>query len=96
MKAGSDRVVGEVWRYQTSNLDRVLQVLDQIEGANQSDSVDLYSRVITEVWIQDQSDAFTESFVSGGTASTYFYAGDPLEDEFTKLSNNKGYVSWPS
>ena len=100
MKTGSDQVVGELWRFKPSDLDRVLEVLDQIEGANQPGSIDLYRRVVTEVWVQDQADAFADSFadafVCGGTASVYFYAGDPLEDGFNKLSNENGYVCWPS
>jgi gamma-glutamylcyclotransferase (GGCT)/AIG2-like uncharacterized protein YtfP len=89
MTAGPDRVLGELWSFEADQVAGVLNVLDQIEGANQAGQVDLYHRVVTAVSADDES--------SLGEAWTYHYASDPRSDGFHRiLPERTGYVKWPA
>ncbi len=90
MTLGEDRVLGEWWSFQTSDMPSVLTALDQIEGTNQADEADLYHRVIIDVFdLTDQPI---------GDAFSYHYASDPVIDGFALMRPTAGerYVAWPA
>jgi len=83
MTAGNDHVEGELWQFTADQIDRVLEVLDEIEAVPE-----LYRRVTVEVF--DGEDR------SLGTAWTYHYATDPANEGFKKIEpDHKNRVDWP-
>ena len=89
MTAGADRVLGQRWEFPPAVLDRVIAVLDQIEGANQPGQPDLYRRVAVELLsLQGQP---------LGAAFGYHYAADPAGDGFQRLvpPTAGDFVQWP-
>ena len=87
MTAGQDRVLGELWRFDAGDIDRVLRTLDRVEGTNQDGLPDLYHRVSIEAWDLDNH--------SCGLAWTYLYATDPVQDGFVRIEA-VGPVRWPA
>jgi gamma-glutamylcyclotransferase (GGCT)/AIG2-like uncharacterized protein YtfP len=84
--AGADRVIGELWCYDTA-LDRVVQVLDEIEETNQVGVPDLYKRAIVQVHSLDGNLI--------GPAYTYHYAQDLKADGFSYHMPVEGWSRWP-
>lgn len=88
MIGGNDRVAGELWEFSAKQIEEVIETLDAIEGTNQPGEVDLYHRVVTEVY-----DLAGEPL---GDAWTYHYASDPAADGFRPLipAGNE-LAGWP-
>ncbi len=88
MTPGVDRVLGELWCYAASQLPPVLEVLDAIEQTKQPGLEDLYTREIVEIFnIQGRS---------LGNAFTYHYAGNLMQDGFTKIQMDEdAFTRWP-
>ncbi len=86
---GTDRVLGELWRFAPVNLPTVLRRLDRIEGAGQPGEPDLYHRVTVMVYSPESRPL--------GQAFTYHYARTPAEDGFTPLrpTQAKQPIRWP-
>ncbi len=88
MKAGSDRVVGELWVFDPSQRENVVKSLDVLEGTTDNHVDDLYHRLVATVYDFDGQ--------SLGKAYLYHFARDPLQHGFTRLSAaDDGYVAWP-
>lgn len=83
MTPGTQRVRGEVWQFTAEQMERVLEVLDEIEVVPE-----LYVRAAVEVFDGDNQPL--------GTAWTYHYATDPTTDGFKKIEAT-GFdpVQWP-
>ncbi len=104
MTSGTDDVVGERWDFLPEQMQRVLEVLDVIEGANQLGAPDLYRRVVVTTWELCESGA-AENCVDAETSRqsyTYHYASDPADAGFTRIlpdqSGDVGVrpcVQWP-
>lgn len=105
MASGIDHVVGEKWDFHPEQMQRVLEVLDAIEGANQAGVPDLYRRVVVPTW--DLCEAGTaENCVDpeiSRKSYTYHYASDPADDGFTRIlpgQSDEGcvrpFVQWPT
>lgn len=89
LKIGNDRVMGELWRFETKHIGQVADALDVLEGTNDNGPNDLYHRVIADV--------FDMSGQSLGSASTYRYVGNPIRDGFERITQDSdGYVRWPA
>ncbi len=90
MVAGEDRVIGELWRFEQADVQRVLTTLDEIEGTNQPEMEDLYVRVEIEAWSLDDRPL--------EPAYAYHYATDPAADGFIRLQphGNDASVQWPA
>lgn len=89
MTAGSDRVLGELWKFRADDIARVLETLDEIEGASQPGQKDLYARIEVETW--DLTDQPLEN------ANVYHYAIDPTSDGFVRLEPGEdGFARWPT
>jgi gamma-glutamylcyclotransferase (GGCT)/AIG2-like uncharacterized protein YtfP len=88
MIPGDDRVSGELWRFDPSKIETVLETLDQIEGTNQPGQDDLYRRVEVEVrTLQD---------TRLGNAWVYHYAGEPIRDGFSLVTPDpQRCARWP-
>ncbi|MAI70646.1 MAG: hypothetical protein CMM01_07020 [Rhodopirellula sp.] len=87
MTSGTDNVFGEKWDFRPEQMQRVLKVLDAIEGANQPGVPDLYRRVVVMTWGLGESGS-AEHRIDADTsrkAYTYHYASDPLDDGFTHI-----------
>lgn len=89
MRPGDHRVAGELWRFDSQDIDRVLNALDRIEGTNQPGHPDLYRREISQVF-----DLNGEPLAR---AYLYFYATDPVLDGFELLAESEqdGLSRWP-
>jgi gamma-glutamylcyclotransferase (GGCT)/AIG2-like uncharacterized protein YtfP len=90
--AGNDRVLGQVWSFLPSDIERVLVVLDEIEGTNQGDGDNLYDRELVTVYLDDGSSL---------TANTYFYADAGRAERYPRHLpdleiQGRQYVVWPS
>lgn len=90
MTPGNDRVLGELWTLQATDMDTVLRVLDEIEGTNQPGRPDMYRRVEIESWSLDDQPLTT--------AYTYHYAADLARDGFSRLlpADDESFVRWPA
>lgn len=90
--AGSDRVLGELWSFEPSQMAAVLEVLDRIEGTNQPGLPNEYDRLQVQV----------TSWAGGKLeASTYRCADQAIADRLEPLVANcfiedEPYVQWPS
>ncbi len=82
MTPGDDRVRGELWRFEMSDMDAVMKVLDQIEGCPV-----LYVRAVVDVFDSDDAGL--------GQAHAYHYAVDPKGDGFVRVVPVDGLVAWP-
>lgn len=83
MTPGEQIVQGELWKFLPDQMDRVLQVLDEVEGVP-----DLYHRVLVQT-----TDEHAQPI---GPAWTYHYAIDPVDDGFTPIAPSAdGLVCWP-
>ncbi|MCP4888773.1 gamma-glutamylcyclotransferase [Rubripirellula sp.] len=83
MTPGHDRVHGELWQFQSPQMNRVLKALDQVEAAPT-----LYRRITTEV--------FDPNNQALGIAWTYHYASNPTLDGFQLLiPAADGNIHWP-
>jgi gamma-glutamylcyclotransferase (GGCT)/AIG2-like uncharacterized protein YtfP len=105
MTSGTDDVVGEKWDFRPEQMQRVLEVLDAIEGANQLGVPDLYRRVVVTTWDICELGASGHR-VDAETARksyTYHYASDPEDDGFTRILPEQAVegrvrpcVQWPT
>lgn len=86
MRPGGDRVNGECWEFEISEVPRVLHVLDQIEGTNQPGSPNLYDRVIVEAFPANSPGTIIEAF-------GYHYACDPEPHGFERIRGDE--IRWP-
>jgi gamma-glutamylcyclotransferase (GGCT)/AIG2-like uncharacterized protein YtfP len=85
MISGTDCVAGERWDFHPEQIQRVLEVLDSIEGANQSGIPDLYRRVVVMTWeLSDNAEHCSDTGASK-IAYTYHYSREPSHDGFTRL-----------
>lgn len=84
---GDNRVRGELWVYESSQLDGVLAVLDEIEGTDGNSANDLYHRYVVDVNLEAGQDS--------RKAYSYFYHRDPNADGFAPVSRAGSYQSWP-
>lgn len=82
MIAGSDQVVGEVWRFAAEQMPETLRVLDQIEDYRDA-SDDLYKRVIVDCGVNGK---FVQAY-------TYHYAMK-LDQRF-RIHERDGRCEWP-
>ncbi|MCA9137453.1 MAG: gamma-glutamylcyclotransferase [Planctomycetales bacterium] len=85
--AGENRVQGQLWMFETSQIADVLVVLDEIEETDGNAPTDLYHRHLIEVNLQ------------GGQgvrkAHAYFYNRDPVVDGFKQVPQVGQYQKWP-
>ena len=88
LQVGKDHVLGEVWAFEASEIHRVIEQLDQIEGTNQPNESDLYHRRIVDCFDLNQRPL--------GRSYCYFYAIDPLEDGFYRVlpRDLSGHSEW--
>lgn len=89
---GNDRVLGELWSFEPSEMPAVLAVLDQIEGTNQPGQSNEYDRVQVPVTCWTRGEL---------TASTYCYAAQAIGRQLKPLVadsivDGQSYVQWPS
>lgn len=82
MLPGSDRVVGELWRFSAGEMPKVLKVLDEIEGVGQPGEADLYRRVAVETFA---AETFAAEGRTLGVAFAYHYARSPVADGFVPV-----------
>ncbi|MGI9466027.1 MAG: gamma-glutamylcyclotransferase family protein [Rubripirellula sp.] len=105
MTSGTDDVVGERWDFRPEQMQRVLEVLDAIEGANQPGVPDLYRRVVVTTW--NLCEAGTADHRVDAEAAcksyTYHYASDPVDDGFARILPDRSAqggvrprVQWPT
>ncbi|MCA9215858.1 MAG: gamma-glutamylcyclotransferase [Planctomycetales bacterium] len=83
---GEDTVAGELWTFCEADIDRTIEVLDEIEWYQQ-DGNDLYVRQIVPCACEDAAaiDAFA-----------YFYANTAeLTSDNRIVANSMGISSWP-
>ena len=89
MKPGTNRVLGEIWRFDDSDIDNVFRSLDILEGTNGSSPDDLYHRAIVS--------AHDLNGQPLGNANTYLYVRDPNANGFHLIApQDDGYVAWPA
>lgn len=89
MKPGSDRVLGELWRFDETQVDEVFRALDILEGTNGNSPSDLYHRAVVETFGTDGKTL--------GNANTYLYVRDPNASGFRLIApNDDSYVAWPA
>ena len=84
MTLGDDWIAGEVWTFEASQMERTLQVLDEIEGyfGNQND---LYRRLLIECHLEGDA-----------TANCFSYHYVPTLDERLRiLPAERNVVAWP-
>jgi len=90
MRPGADRVLGECWEFEASEMPLVIRTLDEIEGTNQPGEANLYDRVITQA-----------HFVAGPETTIpafgYHYAINPIADGFHRIlpADAETGVRWP-
>lgn len=89
---GSDRVLGELWSFESGDISTVLRALDQIEGTNQPGLPNEYDRVQTRVTSWRRGEV---------VANTYRYADPSIADQLEPLMassmiDGHHYVQWPS
>ena len=77
IQTGEDRVLGEVWRFEASQMPQVIKQLDRIEGTNQPNESDLYSRCTVNCFDLNEHPL--------GISYCYFYVIDPREDGFHRI-----------
>ena len=96
MTSGTDRVVGEKWDFHSEQMQRVLEVLDAIEGTNQVGAPDLYRRVVVATWDLYEPGAAGNSgdAETSRKAYAYHYASDPADDGFTRILPGQS-DQWP-
>lgn len=82
---GSDRVLGELWRFAQEDMPETLRVLDEIEGYLSAPG-DLYRREVV---------ACTTEGGIVASAFTYFYARPLPADARLVTSNPSGFLVWP-
>ncbi len=91
MTQGTDRIGGELWQFEPSQISNVLLVLDKIEGVNQLGEPDLYRREVVT--------AFSETGDRLGDSHAYLYATDPLNDGFHRITPYPDHpgtkIEWP-
>lgn len=88
MKAGTDRVQGELWTFEPTEIGHVIQVLDQIECTNGNSPTDLYHRHEIESVCETTGDPIL--------AIAYFYVRNPMTDGFVRIEPDEtGSVHWP-
>ena len=84
---GSDRIGGEIWSFQPSDMAVTLQVLDEIEDFQQPNRDDLYVREV--IACQSESNLPIRAFV-------YYYVQlDDLRNLQPMRPNRSGIVVWP-
>lgn len=88
MVAGPNKVLGEAWSFEPSQMARVLAALDEIEGTDGNGPSDLYHRVIVN--------AFGIDDLPIGNAFTYHYHRSVGNDGFREMPIEEGYQQWPS
>jgi gamma-glutamylcyclotransferase (GGCT)/AIG2-like uncharacterized protein YtfP len=94
MLPGNERVAGQVWSYHKSDLQRVLGVLDRIEGTNQPGCVNEYDRVEILVTVRGSDTAFP--------ALAYVYARPSLLERYARRMSRSldlqegSYLIWPA
>jgi gamma-glutamylcyclotransferase (GGCT)/AIG2-like uncharacterized protein YtfP len=105
MTSGTDHVVGEKWDFHPEQMQRVLEVLDAIEGANQVGVPELYRRVVVTTWDLCESGAAENCFdaETSRKSYTYHYASDPVDDGFIRILPDQSdevrvgrFVQWPT
>ncbi|TWT64974.1 gamma-glutamylcyclotransferase family protein [Allorhodopirellula solitaria] len=98
MRPGTDRVIGECWRFASDDLPRVRSVLDQIEVTGQPGVPNLYDPVVVEVY--DLRSIQQEAISSAhciGSAHAYHYSTPPEQDGFAWITPQNGQgVRWPA
>ena len=88
MKRGDDRILGEIWEFDSSTIQRVVETLDQIECTQGNSPDDLYHR--------HQLDATCHKTGEQIRCVAYFYVRNPVDDGFVKLDpDENGHVQWP-
>lgn len=94
---GSDRVWGEMWCFEPSQMDRVVTALDAIEGTGQPGQPNLYDRIEVDVRFEDDAIA-GKAALPPARAIAYFYARDVVADGFVRLAARQanGDVRWPA
>ena len=99
MTVGQDLVAGECWRFREQDIASVLRTLDEIEGANQPGTPDLYHRVEVDCWQCSEADVAgrLRRLKVVGRAFAYHYARDIAEDGFSQISPTREgqTVCWP-
>ncbi|QDT05447.1 AIG2-like family protein [Rubripirellula lacrimiformis] len=95
--AGNGIVVGEIRLFADSDIDRVMTVLDQIEGCHQPGLPNLYDRAVVQAYPYDGEapDQQTPNAIPMAMANAYFYARDPIADGFRKVVTD-GPAVWPT
>ncbi|TWU51642.1 gamma-glutamylcyclotransferase family protein [Rubripirellula reticaptiva] len=91
MMPGNDRVLGQVWSFDPSDMTTVMRVLDQIEGTSQPGYPDLYVRATLPTFGLDNAPI--------ALAHAYHYAKPPELDGFTKIvaiDDPPGFAQWPA
>lgn len=83
---GEHRVIGEIWKFDLSQMRDVLAVLDDVEGTEGNSPNDLYHRHVVDA----RSDRGTIV-----QAYAYFYNRDPIADGFVIVPANDAAQSWP-
>ncbi len=93
MKAGTDRVLGELWRFDAIHLTDTLAAVDRLEGTNDNSPGDLYHRVVVPVF--DANGCVQDKLL--GEAYTYHYVRDPMEFGFHRIKPNaNNFATWPT
>ena len=79
-------MLGELWIFQGWQMERTLEVLDEIEGCSNNSPGDLYHRRIVDV--------LTIQNASTHSAFAYHYARSAEGDGFRRLPLLDGCQSW--
>ncbi|TWU08563.1 gamma-glutamylcyclotransferase family protein [Stieleria varia] len=88
MTTGTDRVLGECWTYESSDVEAVFKTLDEIEGTEGNSPTDLYHRHEIQIHLLDDE---TRLF-----AQAYFYVKPPETDGFQRIQPDANHhVVWP-
>lgn len=92
MRPGGDRIAGECWQFEPSDIPEVVRALDIIEETNQPGAANLYDRVTLEVF-EIESGAVSQ----GTQAYAYHFATDPLQSGFERIDpSGDGWCRWPT
>ena len=84
---GDDKILGELWRFDSRDVHDVLRTLDEIEGTTDNAADDLYHRHRVSVNLIDA--------VQKEIAFAYFYNGNPETDGFSQIKAIDGFSIWP-
>lgn len=88
---GGDRVLGDLWSFDPSDMPAVFAALDRIEGTNQPGAPNEYDRVLVRVTSWSRGEL---------CASTYRYADPQIAGQLAPLEascrvRGLSYVQWP-